>query len=180
MQYSVIWFWTTTCVWNSAKRMITLVLLHVMYSPNWRNFYQVCWRWAFARIGFINLSILFAVHEQNKTVLNELILTIAALMVRHEFCLTVEEAGGLTFILNAMVYKSLIRNKIAQLTNVLLCRNNMPNQRDWCVKRWSCCEHWRVTIPLKIIYWKMVRRSRLMISLICIKWVALSFELAPD
>lgn len=45
----------------------------------------------------------FAVHEHNKNVLNELILAIAALTVRHEFCVTVEEAGGLKFLLSAMV-----------------------------------------------------------------------------
>lgn len=49
------------------------------------------------------------VHESDKNVLTELILTIAALTVRNEFCLTVEEAGGLRFILSAMVcYDNLI------------------------------------------------------------------------
>lgn len=36
--------------------------------------------------------------------MSELILTIASLCVRHEFCLVVEEAGGLKFLLNAMVF----------------------------------------------------------------------------
>lgn len=40
---------------------------------------------------------------KDKTMLSELILTIAALTVRHEFCVQVEEAGGLKFISECMV-----------------------------------------------------------------------------
>lgn len=37
-------------------------------------------------------------------VFSELLLTIAALTVRHEFCAQVVEAGGLKFIYDGMVY----------------------------------------------------------------------------
>lgn len=49
------------------------------------------------------LTELLTVNSGNKNILSELILTIAALTVRHEFCMTVVDAGGLKFILNAMV-----------------------------------------------------------------------------
>lgn len=49
---------------------------------------------------------LYLVHSGSKIILSELILTIAALTVRHELCLVVEEAGGLKFLLNAMVKQS--------------------------------------------------------------------------
>lgn len=44
----------------------------------------------------------------DKTTLSDLILTIAALTVRHEFCVQVEEAGGLKFISDSMVNQSTI------------------------------------------------------------------------
>lgn len=50
--------------------------------------------------------LLFIVYSKDKSTLCELFLTIGALTVRHEFCLDVEKAGGLTFILNAMVSAS--------------------------------------------------------------------------
>lgn len=40
---------------------------------------------------------------KEKNILGELLLTIAALTVRHEFCVQVEEAGGLKFIGDCMV-----------------------------------------------------------------------------
>lgn len=49
------------------------------------------------------ITELLTVHSANTSILSELTLTIAALIVRHEFCLTVVEAGGLKFILKAMV-----------------------------------------------------------------------------
>lgn len=49
------------------------------------------------------LTELLPANGENKSILSELILTIATLTVRHELCLTVVEAGGLKFILNAMV-----------------------------------------------------------------------------
>lgn len=39
----------------------------------------------------------------DKNLLGDLYLTIAALVVRHEFCLQVEEAGGLKAIYDGMV-----------------------------------------------------------------------------
>lgn len=39
----------------------------------------------------------------NRNIFSELLLTIAALTVRHEFCVQVEEAGGLKAIFDGMV-----------------------------------------------------------------------------
>lgn len=53
----------------------------------------------------INNLVLFIVGvKDDKDVVCELILTIATLTVRNELCLVVEEAGGLKFILDAMVH----------------------------------------------------------------------------
>lgn len=41
---------------------------------------------------------------KDKTVLGELLLTKAALTVRNEFCIHIEEAGGLKFIRDGMVF----------------------------------------------------------------------------
>lgn len=40
---------------------------------------------------------------KDKSIFSDLLLTIAALSVRHEFCMQVEEAGGLKFINDGMV-----------------------------------------------------------------------------
>lgn len=40
---------------------------------------------------------------KDKTVFADLLLTIATLTVRHEFCVHVEEAGGLKFVRDGMV-----------------------------------------------------------------------------
>lgn len=49
------------------------------------------------------LDILLLVHKEDNDILADLFLTIAALTVRHEFCVQVEEAGGLKFIYDCMV-----------------------------------------------------------------------------
>uniref|UniRef100_A0A182IYR4 Uncharacterized protein n=1 Tax=Anopheles atroparvus TaxID=41427 RepID=A0A182IYR4_ANOAO len=49
------------------------------------------------------ISQLLTKFKSDQETLSELMLTIASLTVRNEFCQTVEEAGGLTFILDAMV-----------------------------------------------------------------------------
>lgn len=41
--------------------------------------------------------------KDNEALLPDLLLTIASLSVRSEFCAVVEEAGGLKFMINAMV-----------------------------------------------------------------------------
>lgn len=51
----------------------------------------------------IELTRLLPVHMKDKNVLSELLLTIATLTVRHEFCVQVEEAGGLKFLSDCMV-----------------------------------------------------------------------------
>lgn len=51
----------------------------------------------------IQLTQLLPVHMKDKNILSELLLTIATLMVRNEFCVQVEEAGGLKFISDCMV-----------------------------------------------------------------------------
>lgn len=55
----------------------------------------------------VELTQLLPVHIKDKNILSELLLTIAALNVRHEFCLQVEEADGLKFIFDAMVSLSI-------------------------------------------------------------------------
>lgn len=49
------------------------------------------------------LTMLLTTFKNDQEVIAELMLTIAALTVRNEFCVTVEEAGGLKFIMDAMV-----------------------------------------------------------------------------
>lgn len=51
----------------------------------------------------IELTRLLPVHMKDKDVLSELLLTIATLTVRHEFCVQVEDAGGLKFVGDCMV-----------------------------------------------------------------------------
>lgn len=46
---------------------------------------------------------LFLEFKTNQDLICDLLLTIACLTVRNEYCLVIEEAGGLTFILDAMV-----------------------------------------------------------------------------
>lgn len=41
--------------------------------------------------------------KENPTISCDIILTIAALTVRNEYCVVVEDAGGLKFIIDAMV-----------------------------------------------------------------------------
>lgn len=53
--------------------------------------------------ALIELTHLLPIHMKDKNVLSELLLTIASLTVRHEFCLQVEETGGLKFISDCMV-----------------------------------------------------------------------------
>lgn len=49
------------------------------------------------------ISFTLSEFKSNPTISCELILTIAALTVRNEFCVVVEDAGGLDFIIDAMV-----------------------------------------------------------------------------
>jgi armadillo repeat-containing protein 6 len=51
----------------------------------------------------VELTQLMTKFKSNADVLSELFLTIASLVVRNEFCVTVAEAGGLTLIMDAMV-----------------------------------------------------------------------------
>lgn len=50
-------------------------------------------------------------------------------------------------------------------------RNNMPNHRDWFVKHWNYCVRSPVTMPSKVLSWKMVRLNKSMTSSIYIRWV---------
>lgn len=49
-----------------------------------------------------NIIILFTEHKDNEEVVNDLLLTLSALVVRNEFCKKVEDAGGLRFLLQAL------------------------------------------------------------------------------
>jgi armadillo repeat-containing protein 6 len=51
----------------------------------------------------VELTQLMTKFKQNPDILSELMLTIASIAVRNEFCVTVAEAGGLTLIMDAMV-----------------------------------------------------------------------------
>lgn len=51
----------------------------------------------------VDLTRLMPVYMKDTNVLSELLLTIATLIVRHEFCVQVEEAGGLKFLSDCMV-----------------------------------------------------------------------------
>ncbi|XP_055315485.1 armadillo repeat-containing protein 6 homolog [Sitodiplosis mosellana] len=57
---------------------------------------------AIAAEFLVELSHLLPIQMKDKNILSELLLTIAALTVRHEFCVQVEEAGGLKFIRDCM------------------------------------------------------------------------------
>lgn len=54
-------------------------------------------------VSFMYVRTMYVAHMKDKSVLSELLLTIATLTVRHEFCVQVEEAGGLKFINDCMV-----------------------------------------------------------------------------
>lgn len=94
------------------------------------------------------------VYMKDKNVLGELLLTIAALTVRHEFCAQVQEAGGLKFISDSMV-KWLLRNLIfSKFTkNICVFRINEPKleiertlELDACIQRIAeavTCIGWR-------------------------------------
>lgn len=58
---------------------------------------------------------------KNKNTFSELCLTIAALTVRHEFCVQVEEAGGLEFIFNGMVSVLQIPKNHSRFRNYVTC-----------------------------------------------------------
>ena len=51
----------------------------------------------------VELTTLMTKFKDNQDVLSELMLTIASLTVRNEFCQSIAEAGGLTLIMDAMV-----------------------------------------------------------------------------
>ena len=51
----------------------------------------------------IELTTLLPIHMKDKNILSDLLLTIATLTVRHEFCVQVQEAGGLKFISDCIV-----------------------------------------------------------------------------
>lgn len=54
--------------------------------------------------GALNLLTgLLAKHKKDKGVVGDLMITLAALIVRNEFCQEVEDAGGLKFVLDVMI-----------------------------------------------------------------------------
>jgi armadillo repeat-containing protein 6 len=58
----------------------------------------------FAKTSILLIPLIFFTEfKDNSETICELLLTIAALCVRHELCLVVEENGGLKFIMDAMV-----------------------------------------------------------------------------
>ena len=60
----------------------------------------------FCTMNNIQLMFLFLIvigFKENPTISCDIILTIAALTVRNEYCVVVEDAGGLEFIIDAMV-----------------------------------------------------------------------------
>lgn len=54
------------------------------------------------------LSIAISEFKSDEELIGELMLTLASLTVRSEYCAVIEKAGGLNFVLEVMVWNSLI------------------------------------------------------------------------
>lgn len=86
---------------------------------------------AIAEDVLADLTTLLPIHIENKSLLHELVLAIAALCVRQEFCLAVEDAGGLKFIIDAMVrFINIRRHMNVQLHLYFSRRNNIPIRQN--------------------------------------------------
>lgn len=85
----------------------------------------------------VELTQLLPVYMKDKNILSELLLTIATLTVRHEFCVQVEETGGLKFINDCMVNKFPLRmtfkhrtdNEFMRNCNFLLKKSHISTER---------------------------------------------------
>jgi hypothetical protein len=54
-------------------------------------------------IFILNVVFLFSEFKNDKEMVGDVILTLTALIVRNEFCQMVDEAGGITFIMDVLV-----------------------------------------------------------------------------
>lgn len=70
----------------------------------------------------IELTHLLPIHMKDKNILSDLLLTIATLAVRHEFCVQVEEVGGVKFLNDCMV------TILCRLTHTNLHRKKYNNK----------------------------------------------------
>lgn len=82
----------------------------------------------------LNIDFFFADFKGDKETLSELILTLTGLIVRSEFCQRVEEAGGITFVMDVFVsYPD------SEVNWIML---HLQGKYDTNVFRWAGIAHW--------------------------------------